>query len=218
MNRAAARPQPELPAIAVVTTDERVGPEAIQYLGDGCQLRLLQTWEELVAALQEQPLDAILLDLDTLGENSDAGIAALRELRSNYPDQVLVAMTRSNSRNLRWKAMEATADEYFVAPIEFSEVQIVLARTLEKRMAEIEYRSRKDKEIPQASFCGLIGLSEPMQRVYEAVRRVARSASTVLIRGESGTGKELVARAIVSMSPRADTSGEISTRPPGVQS
>ncbi len=204
MNRAAARPQPELPAIAVVTTDERVGPEAIQYLGDDCQLRLLQTWEELVAALQEQALDAILLDLDTLGENSDVGIAALRELRSNYPDLVLVAMTRSNSRNLRWKAMEATADEYFVAPIEFQEVQIVLSRTLEKRMAEIEYRSHKDKEVPQASFCDLIGLSESMQRVYEAVRRVAGSTSTVLIRGESGTGKELVARAIVSMSPRAD--------------
>src|SRR6185437_11040158 len=53
-------------------------------------------------------------------------------------------------------------------------------------------------------FCGLIGLSEPMQRVYEAIRRVAGSTSTVLIRGESGTGKELVARAIVSMSPRAE--------------
>ncbi|HEV2114958.1 MAG TPA: sigma-54 dependent transcriptional regulator, partial [Terriglobales bacterium] len=79
-----------------------------------------------------------------------------------------------------------------------------LARALEKRLAEIEYRSRKDKEVPQPSFCGLIGLSEPMQRVYDAIRRVAGSTSTVLIRGESGTGKELVARAIVSMSPRAD--------------
>ena len=204
MNRAATRPQPVLPEVAIVTTDDLVGPEAAKYLDSAYQLQMLQTWEELLAALQQQALDAILLDLDTLGENSDVGIAALRELRSNHPDLVLVAMTRSNSRHLRWKAMEATADEYFVAPIEFQEVQIILARALEKRLAEIEYRSRKDKEVPQPSFCGLIGLSEPMQRVYEAIRRVAGSTSTVLIRGESGTGKELVARAIVSMSPRAD--------------
>jgi DNA-binding NtrC family response regulator len=204
MNRAATRPQPVLPAIAIVTTDELVGPEAAKYLDSAYQLQMLQTWDELQAMLQEISLDAILLDLDTLGENSDVGVAALRELRSNHPDMMLVAMTRSNSRHLRWKATEATADEYFVAPIEFQEVQIILARALEKRLAEIEYRSRKDKEVPQPCFCGLIGLSEPMQRVYEAIRRVAGSTSTVLIRGESGTGKELVARAIVSMSPRAD--------------
>jgi len=204
MNRAATRPLPVPPAVAIVTTDELVGPEAVQYLDGGYQLQMLQTWEELLLALQQQPLDAILLDLDTLGESSDAGIAALRELRSNHPDLVLVAMTRSNSRNLRLKAMEATADEYFIAPVQFQEVQIVLARALDKRLAEMEYRSRKDKEVPQPSFCGLIGLSEPMQRVYEAIRRVAGSTSTVLIRGESGTGKELVARAIVAMSPRSD--------------
>jgi len=137
MNRAATRPQPVPPAVAIVTTDEQVGPEAVQYLDGGCQLQMLQTWEELLAALKQQPLDAILLDLDTLGESSDVGVAALRELRSNHPDLVLVAMTRSNSRSLRLKAMEATADEYFVAPIEFQEVQIVLARALEKRLAEV---------------------------------------------------------------------------------
>ena len=54
------------------------------------------------------------------------------------------------------------------------------------------------------SLCGLIGASEPMQRLYEAVLRVADSNTTVMIRGESGTGKELVARAIIAMGPRAN--------------
>jgi transcriptional regulator with PAS, ATPase and Fis domain len=49
----------------------------------------------------------------------------------------------------------------------------------------------------------LIGGSEPMRRVYDAIKRVAESTSTVLIRGESGTGKELVAKAIVALGPRA---------------
>jgi len=43
-----------------------------------------------------------------------------------------------------------------------------------------------------------------MQRVYEAIQRVAQSSSTVMLCGESGTGKELAARAIVAVGPRAE--------------
>ena len=45
-------------------------------------------------------------------------------------------------------------------------------------------------------FDNLIGRSPAMQRVFELIRRVKDSTSTVLIIGASGTGKELVARAI----------------------
>jgi DNA-binding NtrC family response regulator len=41
-----------------------------------------------------------------------------------------------------------------------------------------------------------------MREVYEAIRRVAPTETTVLIEGETGTGKELVARAIHEGSPR----------------
>src|SRR5262249_32066654 len=50
----------------------------------------------------------------------------------------------------------------------------------------------------------MVGASRQMQAVYEVIRRVAPSASRVLMEGESGTGKELVARAIHRNSPRAD--------------
>jgi two-component system response regulator AtoC len=43
-----------------------------------------------------------------------------------------------------------------------------------------------------------------MQKVYQTIRKVASSRSTVLIAGESGTGKELVARAIHNLSPQAN--------------
>jgi len=53
------------------------------------------------------------------------------------------------------------------------------------------------------SIDNIIGKSDRMQEVFEAVFRVARSKATVLLRGESGTGKELVAKAIHYMSPRS---------------
>jgi len=187
-----------------VTTDELVRPEAEAYLGPDYELRVLQTWDELKAMVRKELPDAIFLDIDTVGKRSEDGIAALAELRSLGPDLVLVALTRSNSRNLRLKAVNCAVDEYFVAPINFEEVRIILGRLFEKRTVEIEYRNRHSEEVGQQACGELIGGSEPMQRLYEAIRRVADSASTVLIRGESGTGKELVARAIVSLGPRSE--------------
>jgi DNA-binding NtrC family response regulator len=58
---------------------------------------------------------------------------------------------------------------------------------------------------PTHVFLGMTAIivSEPMQRLMEVVRRVARSSATTLITGESGVGKELVARAVHYHSSRA---------------
>jgi DNA-binding NtrC family response regulator len=191
-------------SVVIVTTDELVQPEAEAYLAADYDLRVLATWDELIALVKKQPPEAVLLDIDIIGERPQEGVSALSELRSLVPELLLVALTRSNSKGLRYKAMDATVDEYFVAPINFEEVRIVLGRALEKRWAEIEYRNRQSAQAEQQSFAELIGASEPMRRVYDAITRVADSTSTVLIRGESGTGKELVARAIVSLGARAE--------------
>src|SRR5579864_265283 len=204
MRAASLKDDPARDSVVIVTTDERVGPEAQTYLASDYDLAVLQTWEELLALVHKGVPNAIVVDLDTVGESSDDGITALSELRALGPTLVLVGLTRSNSRNFRLKAIGATVDEYFVAPVNFEEVRAALARTLERRALEVEWRNRQNEEVERQSFCELIGSSEPMQRVYEAVRRVADSNSTVLIRGESGTGKELVARAVVSLGARSE--------------
>ncbi|QXL85285.1 sigma-54 dependent transcriptional regulator [Comamonas sp. NLF-1-9] len=51
-------------------------------------------------------------------------------------------------------------------------------------------------------FGRLWGSSQPMQRVYEQIRRVAPTGVTVLITGESGTGKEVVAQTLHELSSR----------------
>lgn len=55
------------------------------------------------------------------------------------------------------------------------------------------------KEEP-SGFYGIVGKSKAMQQVYELIRQVAASNSTVLIFGETGTGKELIASAIHQLS------------------
>jgi Nif-specific regulatory protein len=58
----------------------------------------------------------------------------------------------------------------------------------------------------QYGFDNIIGHTQPMRRVFEQARLVAKWNTTVLIRGETGTGKELIANAIHYNSPRAKAS------------
>jgi len=56
----------------------------------------------------------------------------------------------------------------------------------------------------RSSFGNIIGKSSDMQDLYELIKEVAPTSSSVLITGESGTGKELIADAIHHQSPVAD--------------
>ena len=49
---------------------------------------------------------------------------------------------------------------------------------------------------------GIIGQCQPMQALFNDMRKIAGTHVTVLIRGESGTGKELVAKALHNLSKR----------------
>ncbi len=206
--RAAAAPAAEesalRPSVVIFTPDELVLPEVEHFLAPRFETTFFDSFGRVLPALQERRMDAALLDIDTVGETSHDGLRAIQQVRELAPDIVLVALTRSSSRNLRLKAEQYGADEYFVAPVDFQELRIVLERALEKRAAEVESRRLQEELAAKQTFCELIGGSESMQRVYEAVQRVAASNTTVLIRGESGTGKELLARAIVACSPRAE--------------
>jgi PAS domain S-box-containing protein len=68
-------------------------------------------------------------------------------------------------------------------------------------ISEIDRLDRKVELLTQQldeadGYCGLIGLSNEMQKVYGIIEKAALSDAPVIIFGESGTGKELVARAI----------------------
>jgi DNA-binding NtrC family response regulator len=191
--------------VLLVTTDDDALSEFRKVLPSSIKTVLVEGPKPMMEALARTPADAAILDLDVIGETINDAYAVLRDLRMAAKDLVIVALTRSRNRSIRLKTGEAGADEFFLAPIEAQELRIVLERAISKRRIEIEDRELREQLARKYTFGELIGGCEAMQRVYDAITRVARSNTTVMIRGESGTGKELAARAIVAASSRKDS-------------
>jgi two-component system, NtrC family, nitrogen regulation response regulator NtrX len=93
------------------------------------------------------------------------------------------------------------AFDFLEKPLEREKLLVVLRNALERKKLMEEYRELK---LQVEEKFRMIGESEAMKRLREAIAKAAPTNSTVLIRGESGTGKELVARAIYKNSSRAD--------------
>jgi DNA-binding NtrC family response regulator len=188
--------------IAIITAETSAFPDMQHFLAPRFTASLAQNEKQIQTAIDDPGIRAVLLDLDSVGEDSSDALRLLGEIRQVRDDLVLVAITRSNSRSLPLKSSELGADEFFLAPLDFQELQIVLARAIEKRGLQLEGRRIVEQAESKSAFCGLIGGSDAMQRVYQAVRAVADSNTTVVVRGESGTGKELIAGAIVQTGIR----------------
>lgn len=152
--------------------------------------------------IDDHEIHGLILDLDAIGEGPEDGIEVLQELRRLRDDMVMVAVTDKVGSELPLQATHAGADHFFLKPLDYESVRELLLQTLEKRALQFEGQWLLRQVENRSAFCGLIGGSEAMRKVYQAIAAVADSNASVVIRGESGVGKELVARAIVESGER----------------
>ncbi len=194
----------ELPAVCVVTVDEDflgvVSPE----LSPWFQVVSRDTYDDLARWARESGVAAVLLDIDTQGEDPFGGLSVLNELRSLNEGLTLITLSRARTRSVEKQALNSGADAHFRNPVDLAELRMTLAETMRRRYEEAEREQMRLQSLESSRFMGFVGASEPMRLVYDAIQQVAVSSINVLIRGESGTGKELAAQAIVMLSSRAE--------------
>ncbi|WP_146461687.1 sigma-54-dependent transcriptional regulator [Rubripirellula tenax] len=154
-----------------------------------------------VAALEKEPFDCLLVDLDMPGMNGIEVIGKARELR---PEIEAVVMTGNPSKETAIAALRHQAFDYLTKPCRLADIAGLLGRVNERRqirkqMAALNQRLRHAEGDSQ-----LVGSGNAMDAVRSLIAKVSPTDSSVLIRGETGCGKELVARAVHNASLRAD--------------
>jgi DNA-binding NtrC family response regulator len=195
--------QGEVYSVAVVIADPATFPEMRRGLLPAFRATLAATEQAIKEAVEDPAMQSMLFEMESVGEGARDGVEVLQEIRAIRDDMVLVAMTRSRDHSLPLRASQAGADGFVLAPVNYEELQTVLARAIEKRALELEGRRVVQQLESKSAFCSLIGASAAMQKLYQTIQAVADSNTTVVLRGESGTGKELAASAIVQSSDRA---------------
>ena len=196
-------PQTALPVVCIVTVDEEFLGVVTPELSPWFQVMVRGNYDDLVRLTREAGVAAILLDIDTEGEDPFGGLPVLNELRSLNDNVTLISMGRARARAMEKQALNAGADAHFRNPVDVTELRMTLVETVRRRSENAERERMRQQSLESSRFQDFVGASEPMRLVYDAIQQVAGSSINVLIRGESGTGKELAARAIVALSRRA---------------
>lgn len=155
--------------------------------------------EEGVRRFQEGSPDLILLDL--IMPRMD-GMTALKRIRETDETIPIIMLTATRMIKTAVEAIKAGADDYLTKPFDLEELKWLLAKTLSNHDLEKEVQALRTEVSKRYGYENIIGNSVPMQAVFEKVKHVADTKTTVLLLGESGTGKELVAKALHYNSSR----------------
>jgi DNA-binding NtrC family response regulator len=150
--------------------------------------------------LEEFSPDVVVTDLKMPGLS---GLELMEKVRERDASCVTIVMTAFGAIETAVEAMRKGAADYLTKPVNVEELSLVLKRELERKRLRAETGQLRQRLSERHRIANIIGVSQPMQQVFDTVLQVAPSRASVLITGESGTGKELIAAAIHEHSPRA---------------
>ncbi len=185
--------------ILVIDDEEIIRDSCVQVLSsDECDVQTAEDGQKGLELIRERLYDIVVLDLKMPGVS---GMEVLKEIRTHFPETLVVVITGYASVESAVEAMREGAYDFIPKPFTPDEIRFIVKRAVEKRRLRLENLYLQEMASSMESFA-LVGQSGVMQEIAQLIHKVGPSESTVLITGESGTGKELVARAIHQASPR----------------
>ncbi len=135
-----------------------------------------------------------------------SGMDLLLEIKKINPNIPVILVTAFGSVSMAVEALRMGAYYFFEKPI-FNNLErfftiIRQALKTSEMEREIDYLRREVSE--KYSFPNIVGRHPKMLEIFDIIKRVAQTDTTILIMGESGTGKDLIAKTIHYNSLRRD--------------
>ncbi len=162
---------------------------------------MLENAEEAVTHLRKSDFELMISDIRMPGMD---GLELLQIAREIKPDLPVIFITAFGTIEMAVEAMKLGAYDYITKPFDVDDFMHTVEKALDyHRLLDENIRLKKELK-NRDSFSNIIAASKPMQNIFNNIRKVANTDTTILITGESGTGKELIARAIHRESERSD--------------
>ncbi len=169
----------------------------------GYEIAVAEDGRAALALAEERAFAVALLDVMMPGMD---GLEVLRCLKEADPSIEAIMLTGHASIDSAIKAMKLGAHDYLSKPYKLAELDVVVARALEKR--KLAHRcaalAAEVHSLRERNGVNLIGESVAWRRTVGLVQKAAAADVPVLITGESGVGKELVATALHRWGPRGE--------------
>ncbi|HCX89249.1 MAG: hypothetical protein CO106_08400 [Deltaproteobacteria bacterium CG_4_9_14_3_um_filter_44_9] len=159
----------------------------------GYTVEMAENGQKGLMMFQEGSFDIVLLDM-VMPDMS--GMDILREIKGLYPQTIVVMITAHGTIEKAVEAMKLGVHDFIAKPFSLDELILKLQNISSFQCLKEENVYLRQQLEKKYHFGNLIGKSDKMQEIYELIKTVSQTDSTVLIQGESGTGKELVANAI----------------------
>jgi len=194
----------------VIVEDNPTMREGLKAMLDraGHDVTVAPEGDHALTRLREEPTDLVITDYKMEGMTGlDLLDAVRKQAFPGEPEVMLI--TAYGTIDIAVDAMKHGAVDFITKPFDTDEFRVKVDRALRTRdlkrerdqfKAETEYL----REEVEHHFGEIVGQSSAMQAIYEQVRKVAGTDSSVYVCGESGTGKELIARAIHRESARSE--------------
>src|SRR6187549_3242229 len=157
------------------------------------------TGEEALERLNQFAFEILVTDLRLPGLD---GRAVLDEALARYPEIIAVVITGFGTVREAVEITRRGAEGFITKPFQFEELLHELTVSIDRRRLKSENAYLRAQLHERFGIDGIVGRTAAMNNLFELLRTVAVTSSTVLISGETGTGKELAARAIHDASPR----------------
>lgn len=167
----------------------------------GYQYKSFQNSKSLFAEMEKSQVQPNLIMLD-LCLDTENGLEVLTEIKSRFPNQLVVMITSYGEVESAVQAIKMGALDYLPKPLDYTKFSDLIKNTLPQYLS-LDQNSLSGLGYIDGYF-GLIGSSKEMLKVYNTIDSVRKSNANVFILGESGTGKELVAHAIHSSGNRSN--------------
>jgi DNA-binding NtrC family response regulator len=166
----------------------------------GCQVRIAGDAEEAILQLESRFFNVVVLDV-RMPEMD--GMALLRKLNVERPTLKVLMLTGHATVVMAIEAMKLGAFDFLRKPCKIDELIKVIGHAAEQGQLERSNIALKDELARTKGLGVIVGKSDAIKQIHDAIETAASSDLPVLITGESGTGKELVACSIHAHSLRS---------------